>query len=360
MPVPSAISDLSQTESSNSPAGSESPITADNYLRQYAAFIATLRDGKGFTDQVTLASATTTDIGAQNAMFVEISGTTTITSFGTTYNGPRFIRFTGALTLTHNATTLNLPGSANITTAAGDSCVAIPNSTPNGWNVVSYMVKSLAPGAANTATSATSVTTATTATKATNIAGGAGGQIAYQTSTDNTAFLAAGTSGQFFTSGGTSAPTWTTAKVIKQTVYSITGAVGTGTTTIPADDTIPQNTEGNEYMTLAITPTNSSNILVIDACGNFSHSAGPAFIMALFQDTTANALSVATYAGIGGTFPAGLTLSHTMVAGTTSATTFKIRAGSSSAGTTTFNGASSARQLGGVINSFIRITEYQV
>lgn len=138
MPVPSAITDLSQTAGSNSPAGSESPITTDDYFRTYASFIAMLRDGKGFTDMVTLASGSTTDIGGQNAMAVEITGTTTITSFGTTYNGPRFMRFTGALTLTHNATTLILPGGANITTIAGDTCIAIPTSSANGWVVLAY------------------------------------------------------------------------------------------------------------------------------------------------------------------------------------------------------------------------------
>lgn len=39
MPVPSNITDLSTTPGSNSPAGSESPSTADDYLRTYAAFI---------------------------------------------------------------------------------------------------------------------------------------------------------------------------------------------------------------------------------------------------------------------------------------------------------------------------------
>lgn len=97
-----------------------------------------LRDGKGFSVPVTLASAATTDIGAQNALAVEITGTTTITSFGTSYNGPRFLRFTGALILTHNATTLNLPGAQNITTVAGDTCIAYPNSAANGWNVVQF------------------------------------------------------------------------------------------------------------------------------------------------------------------------------------------------------------------------------
>lgn len=138
MPVPSAITDLSQTAANNYPSGSESPITADDYFRAHASFIALLRDGKGFTDMVTLASGSTTDIGGQNAMAVEITGTTTITSFGTTYNGPRFLRFTGALTLTHNATSLILPGGSNITTAAGDTCIAIPNSSANGWVVLAY------------------------------------------------------------------------------------------------------------------------------------------------------------------------------------------------------------------------------
>lgn len=84
-----------------------------------------------------LASAATTDIGVQTSVAVEISGTTTITSFGTNYNGPRFLRFTGALILTHSAT-LNLPGAANITTVAGDTAIAYPNAAQTGWNVLSY------------------------------------------------------------------------------------------------------------------------------------------------------------------------------------------------------------------------------
>jgi len=87
-----------------------------------------------------IASATTTDIGAQNTNFLSCTGTTTITSFGTNYKGPRFIRFTGILTLTHNASTLILPGAANITTAAGDSLIAIPKATSgtaDGWKVSS-------------------------------------------------------------------------------------------------------------------------------------------------------------------------------------------------------------------------------
>lgn len=46
MPVPSAITDLSTTAGSNSPAGTESIGTnADDYIRTAYAFIAALRDG---------------------------------------------------------------------------------------------------------------------------------------------------------------------------------------------------------------------------------------------------------------------------------------------------------------------------
>lgn len=137
MPVPSDISELSQTAGSNNPPGSESPITTDDYLRTYASFIATLRDGKGFSTEVDVASAATCDIGAANAMFLRVTGTTTITSFGANYNGPRFIRFGGALTLTHNASTLILPGGVSIVTAAGDTCIAVPIGA-SGWQVLFY------------------------------------------------------------------------------------------------------------------------------------------------------------------------------------------------------------------------------
>ena len=88
--------------------------------------------------QVNLASAATVDIGAQNSTLINITGTTTITSFGAKYNGPRYIRFDGVLTLTNSAT-LVLPGAANITTAAGDSAIAVPLGLPaTGWRVAAY------------------------------------------------------------------------------------------------------------------------------------------------------------------------------------------------------------------------------
>jgi hypothetical protein len=90
--------------------------------------------------EVTLASAATVNLGAAGSNLIAISGTTTITSFGSsasTANPLYWVRFTGALTLTYNATSLILPGSATITTAAGDAMLAQYLGSGN-WKVHYY------------------------------------------------------------------------------------------------------------------------------------------------------------------------------------------------------------------------------
>ena len=47
-----------------------------------------------------------------------------------------------------------------------------------------------------------------------------------------------------------------------------------------------------------------------------------------------------------------------VVSGSTLSTTFKIRAGGSTAGTTTFNGTNAQRRFGGIPTSWVKITEY--
>jgi len=86
-----------------------------------------------------VASATTTNIWVTDGNFIHITGTTTITSFGTAAQAgdERTIVFDGALTLTHNATSLILPGAANITTAAGDRAIVRAETTTNA-RVIMY------------------------------------------------------------------------------------------------------------------------------------------------------------------------------------------------------------------------------
>lgn len=100
-----------------------------------------------------IASAATVDIGVQNTSFLRVTGTTTITSFGSNFRGPRFITFEGAVTLT-NSSTLVLPGGANITTAAGDTLIVIPGATAgtaDKWIVVAYQKAQVPAAIASTA-----------------------------------------------------------------------------------------------------------------------------------------------------------------------------------------------------------------
>lgn len=87
----------------------------------------------------TVASAGTVDLGAQAGRNIVISGTTAITSFGTTGAAdfiPFVVRFSGVLTLTNGAN-LILPTGANITTAANDTAIVVWEGA-NVWRVIAY------------------------------------------------------------------------------------------------------------------------------------------------------------------------------------------------------------------------------
>lgn len=132
------MSDLSVTAASNSPPDTENLVSVDDYLRSISSLLRHT-NAKG-TD---IASAATTSIGAATGEFVHVTGTTTITSFGTntTAGIRRIVLFTGALTLTHNATSLILPTGANITTEADDVAFVLSLGS-NNWRVLGYLRKS--------------------------------------------------------------------------------------------------------------------------------------------------------------------------------------------------------------------------
>jgi len=149
---------------------------------------------------------------------------------------------------------------------------------------------------------------------------------------------------------------------VVQVVNVQDGAVASGTTTIAYDDTIMQNTEGTEFMTLAITPTNSSHKLKIDVVIHMNaNTTSKIFTVGLFQDSTANALATQSSAQSLNNSPTPISFTHFMTAGTTSSTTFKVRAGPDTSATVTFNGRDGTnRRGGGTYASSITITEIAV
>ena len=104
---------------------------------------------------------------------------------------------------------------------------------------------------------------------------------------------AVGSSGNVLTSNGSAWASATPAaggKVL-QAVNVLTNTASSTSSQFPADDSIPQNNEGTELMTLAITPQSASSKLHIHVqiCGSKSNEA-PIY-WALFVDSTANALA---------------------------------------------------------------------
>lgn len=148
-------------------------------------------------------------------------------------------------------------------------------------------------------------------------------------------------------------------RIVVQEVHTADGEVDTTTTTFTLNDSVPQNTGGKNFIEKAITPTSATNTLRIDitVCFENSSATNPSLV-ALFQDSTADALRVAPTMDKGDSGLHTVTFTHWMTAGTTSETTFKVHIGSLGAGTITFNGSGSSRLFGGTLASSITITEY--
>ena len=161
--------------------------------------------------------------------------------------------------------------------------------------------------------------------------------------------------------GDGSALTGVSAGKVLQVANFQTGAYASGTVIMPYDDTIPQITEGDEYMTLAITPTSATSRLRIDIVAMTTTNAANVIMQgALFVGTTADALASWQYDrdSVNGQGFGMLSGNHNMVAGVTTELTFRVRIGGDAAATTSFNGYVGLRRHGGVMASSITITEY--
>lgn len=97
---------------------------------------------------INIASAATTDLGTIITQNANITGTTTITSFGSSAktSSPLYqVTFAGALTLTYNATSLITPSAGNVYTQAGDTALLLYLGSGN-WQILSYSANTFIPG----------------------------------------------------------------------------------------------------------------------------------------------------------------------------------------------------------------------
>jgi hypothetical protein len=152
-----------------------------------------------------------------------------------------------------------------------------------------------------------------------------------------------------------------TSNVLLQSVSTSTAAVINCSTTIPDDNTIPQqSTEGTAVLSLSITPNSTTTILeILFSSIGTKDGTGDASQTALFQDSTENAIAATDY-DVNAARSNTCYLRHIITSGTTSSTTFKIKVGCG-VGTFYINGdTSGGRLMGGVSNTCLVINEYLV
>jgi len=341
------------------------------------------------TDRSVLATMSTADRvliadtdDATNAYFITTGSLIGQGLAGTTYAGASFSAGTIATFNSTTGTVTNLTAStATISTLSGNTT----GGTYSG-NIVATA------GTVTTLTASTLTGSLTGGTYSGNVIATAGTVTSLTSSTGTITNLTTTLAGDFTISGGTgtlgttgvTAGTYGNSTIIpsiavdaKGRVTSVgTSAVSTGkilqvvstnstsvvsaNVSIPSDNTIPQNTEGSEVLTLSITPVSATSTLYI----LFSASGEATFtnrvVCALFKDSNADAITAIASYNDG---PTHYILQHSEVSGSTSARTYKIRTGPSGAasGTIYFNSNTSGNAIfGGVSRGlFMKIMEVE-
>ena len=151
----------------------------------------------------------------------------------------------------------------------------------------------------------------------------------------------------------------TTAKgSILQVVQDVKSAFFSTVTTIPLDDTIPQITEGAEFLSASITPNATSSKILVRVVANVANSS-ISFInfIALFRGTGASAIATSWSRTVVGNNPTSpMVIEFLDSPSTASSVTYTVR-GAGAGGTFQVNGASAARYAGGSLNTTLTLIE---
>lgn len=164
---------------------------------------------------------------------------------------------------------------------------------------------------------------------------------------------AAGLKASWLLSGA--APVASTGKLLQ--VARVAGGKVSTTNAMPADNTIPQNTEGVEIMTLAFTPLSATSTLYIDVYSGMGATLNQYSVLALFVDSDADAVAGTSITADVSSRSSGRFL-YKVASASTSARTYKVRGGKTSG--TFQNYATNADNYGGVAAlSWVEIMEVE-
>lgn len=248
-----------------------------------------------------IATASTLNLNSATGDYVRLTGTTTVTGITLAEGLERTCVCAGAFILTDGSGNspqgIICPGAANITTAAGDVFV-VRGEASGTVRVVAY-----------TRANGQAIVSGTQT----------GMPINFAQNTNNT-------------SDSTS-------------------------TAIPYDNTIPQQTEGKEHITVTITPKEAASLLLVEGFVPVVDADGSRVLnLALFRDSTTNCINNTTHTTAGANYTAQMYVRAIVAASSTAATTFKLRYGPAS-GTMYVLRNGSGNLFGGAAVSSLTVTE---
>jgi hypothetical protein len=143
--------------------------------------------------------------------------------------------------------------------------------------------------------------------------------------------------------------------VLQTKVKRVSGGANT-TTILPYDNTVPQNTEGAEFTSLAFTPTSASSLIRVRFNAWLVSTSGYG-VVALFSDASANALAASACYDNTTNKAENVMIEYVYASPGTSAITFSIRFGPGAAGTCRINSDSGGAVFGAAAISCLTIEE---
>ena len=146
---------------------------------------------------------------------------------------------------------------------------------------------------------------------------------------------------------------------IVQSTRNTIGTLVSGNTIFPADNTIPQNTEGMSILDATpITPTSTANFLRVRANTFGANTVAGQIGLGVFRDSVAGALAAVSMGhSAAGNYLAAGSIEYMEKAPSTSAITYKLRGGPEGANTNYFNSGTGTVLYGGVAMTGIVVEE---
>jgi hypothetical protein len=143
---------------------------------------------------------------------------------------------------------------------------------------------------------------------------------------------------------------------VKSASTSATFNTTSGGSTV--DNVTPDNTVGAELLTVTLTPTSASNFLEVEAIVQCASTGTGIIAGSLFRDAATTPFAGNLVTAVTANTPYQLVVRARLAAGSTAATTIKLRVGSSGASSVRVNTASGGGALlGGVAVTSLTVTE---